>query len=167
MPSAPERGKRWDASLWRGDRAAGCPTGVVARLRLVVDFRSDRMESPEGKGIARRAWDGYTGAFEKVTSPVLGPLVRMYAAGSIVDLIGFWAVWHLEGGFEGLRRMGMSRASIYRRVKLFRIAFGAHPDEFVMPGIKLDHDDFRAGWAAIKEAKAKAQAEAEAAKSQS
>ena len=42
--------------------------------------------------------------------PVLRPLVRLYAAGSIVDLIGFWAVWHLEGGFEGLQRMGMSRA---------------------------------------------------------
>jgi hypothetical protein len=127
------------------------------------------MESPEGKGIARRAWDGYVGAVEKVSSPVLGPFVRMYAAGSMVDLIGFWAVWHLEGGFEGLQRMGMSRASIYRRVKLFRIAFGAHPDEFVMPGIKLDLEDFREGWAAIKEAKAaKAQAEAEAAaKSQS
>ena len=32
----------------------------------------------------------------------------------------------------------MSRASIYRRIKLFRIAFGAHPDEYEMPGITLD-----------------------------
>jgi hypothetical protein len=81
--------------------------------------------------------------------------VRMYAAGSITDLIGFWAVWHLEGGFEGLQALGMSRASIYRRIKLFRIAFGAHPDEFEMPGIKLDLKDFREGWAAIKKEKAK------------
>ena len=73
--------------------------------------------------------------------------MRKYAAGSIVDLIGFWAVWHLEGGFEGLQRMGMSRASIYRRIKLFRIAFGAHPDEFEMPGITLDLAAFREGWA--------------------
>ena len=105
------------------------------------------MESPEGRGIARRAWEGYTGAIGKVTTPALRPLVRMYAAGSIVDLVGFWAVWHLEGGFEGLQQMGMSRASIYRRVKLFRIAFGAHPDEFVMPGITLDLEAYRAGWA--------------------
>ena len=62
--------------------------------------------------------------------PALRPLVQKYAAGSMVDLVGFWAVWHLEGGFEGLLRMGMSRASVYRRVKLFRMAFGAHPDEF-------------------------------------
>ena len=44
--------------------------------------------------------------------------------------------------------MGMSRASIYRRIKLFRIAFGAHPDEFEMPGITLDLVAFRDGWAA-------------------
>lgn len=128
---------------------------VVARVRLVVDFRSERMESPEGRGIARRAWEAYAGAVNKVSLPVLTPLVRMYAAGSITDLIGFWAVWHLEGGFEGLQAMGMSRASIYRRIKLFRIAFGAHPDEFEMPGIKLDLDDFRDGWAAIKKEKEK------------
>lgn len=122
----------------------------------MTDFRSERMESPEGRGIARRAWDAYAGAVNKVSLPVLTPFVRMYAAGSITDLIGFWAVWHLEGGFEGLQAMGMSRASIYRRVKLFRIAFGAHPDEFEMPGIKLDLKDFREGWAAIKKEKAKA-----------
>jgi hypothetical protein len=134
-------------------------------VRLVVDFRSERMESPEGRGLARRAWDAYAGAVNKVTTPVLRPMVQMYAAGSVVDLIGFWSVWHLEGGFEGLQRMGMSRASIYRRVKLFRIAFGAHPDEFEMPGIKLDLIDFRDGWAKIaaeKRAKEKAEAKAKA-----
>ena len=145
------------------------PSGLVAKVRLVVDFRSERMESPEGRGIARRAWDAYARGVERVAAPVLRPalrpLVHMYAAGSIVDLVGFWAVWHLEGGFEGLQNLGMSRASIYRRIKLFRIAFGAHPDEFEMPGIKLDLVDFREGWAAIKEAKAKAKRGA--AKSQS
>src|SRR6478752_1097039 len=114
------------------------------------------MESPEGRGLARRAWEGYVGVVGKVASPALRPLVNMYAAGSIVDLVGFWAVWHLEGGYQGLRNLGMSRASIYRRIKLFRIAFGAHPDEFEMPGITLDLEDFRAGWAAIKKEKAKA-----------
>jgi hypothetical protein len=119
------------------------------------------MESPEGRGIARRAWEGYAGAVGKATKPVLRPvlrpLLRKYAAGSIVDLIGFWAMWHLEGGFEGLQKMGMSRASIYRRVKLFRVAFGAHPDEFVMPGVKVDLEDYRAGWEAWNEAKRQTQ----------
>jgi len=104
------------------------------------------MESPEGRGLARRAWEGYVGAVTRVAKPALRPLVQMYAAGSIVDLVGFWAVWHLEGGFEGLQNLGMSRASIYRRIKLFRIAFGAHPDEFEMPGITLDLVAFREGW---------------------
>ena len=131
-------------------------SGVVAKVRLVVDFRSDRMDSPEGRGNARRLWEGYVGAVGKVTTPAIRPLVRKYAAGSIVDLIGFWAVWHLEGGFEGLLRMGMSRASIYRKIKLFRIAFGAHPDEYEMPGISLDLVAFREGWAA-KQAVAKSQ----------
>ena len=148
-----------------GSGAGWTPAGVVARVRLVADFRSDRMESPEGRGKARRAWDSYANAVGKVTGPalkpVLGPFVRRYAAGSIVDLVGFWAVWHLEGGFEGLQRLGMSRASIYRRIKLFRVAFGAHPDEFEMPGITLDLVEFREGWEAKKAAKAAAKAKAE------
>jgi len=99
-----------------------------------------------------------------LSTPALKPLVHMYAAGSMVDLVGFWVVWHLEGGFEGLQRMGMSRASIYRRIKLFRVAFGAHPDEFEMPGITLDLVAFRDGWAVIaanKRAEEKAQAKSQ------
>jgi hypothetical protein len=123
----------------------------------MVDFRSDRMESPEGRGVARKAWEAYVGGVRKVTDPALRPLVMRYAAGSIVDLYGFWVVWHLEGGFEGLLAMGMSRASIYRRIKLFRIAFGAHPDEFVLPGISLDLAAHREGWARMKKAKTQSQ----------
>jgi hypothetical protein len=51
----------------------------------------------------------------------------------------------------------MSRASIYRRIKLFRIALGAHPDEFVLPGITLDLAAHREGWAQMKKAQAKSQ----------
>ena len=56
--------------------------------------------------------------------------------------------------------MGMSRqpASISAdRQAVPRIAFGAHPDEFVMPGIVLDLAAHREGWAAMKKAKAKSQ----------
>jgi len=103
------------------------------------DFRSDRMESPEGKGIARRAWDAYTAA----AKPVVEPFARKLAVKMAVDLFGFWLAWHLEGGFEGLRRLGMSRSSIYRRVKLFRMATGVHPDEFQMPGVTLDLEAYQ------------------------
>ena len=109
----------------------------------MVDFRSDRMESPEGKGIARRAWDAYAGAMRR--SPRVQAVSRKLAAPVAVDLAGFWLLWHLEGGFEGLRTLGMSRASIYRRVKLFRATLGVHPDEYEMPGVSLDLEAFHKG----------------------
>ena len=42
---------------------------------------------------------------------------------------GFWLLWHVEGGFEGLQRIGMSRSSIYRRISAFRKLMEVHPDE--------------------------------------
>jgi hypothetical protein len=96
------------------------------------------MESSEGKGIARRAWESY----EKRTRRVLTPLVRPVAVGQAVDLVGFWVLWHLHGGFEGLLRLGMTQSTIYRKIKRFRTAYGVHPDEFVMPGITLDREAY-------------------------
>jgi hypothetical protein len=102
------------------------------------DFRSERMESPEGRGIARRAWDAYATTVNRVAKPYAEPVARRVAAPMGVDLMGFWLTWHLEGGFEGLQRLGMSRSSIYRRIKAFRKYTGKHPDEFEMPGVQLD-----------------------------
>jgi hypothetical protein len=104
------------------------------------DFRSDRMDSPEGRGIARARWeaspDGRAG--KAGGDPALGRITRRLAAPTMLDLAGFWVMWHLRGGFEGLQAMGLSRSSIYRRVSSFRKATGMHPDEYVFPGIKLD-----------------------------
>jgi hypothetical protein len=102
------------------------------------DFRSERMESPEGRGRARRAWDAYAKRAVKIAGPPAAPIIRRVAAPMGVDLIGFWLTWHLEGGFEGMRRLGMSRASIYRRISRFRRTTGKHPDEFELPGVTLD-----------------------------
>lgn len=96
------------------------------------------MESPEGRGIARRAWDAYSKAVTKAATPYVEPFARKAAATVVTDLAGFWLLWHLEGGFEGLQQLGMSRSSIYRRVSAFRKVFGVHPDEYQMPGVKLD-----------------------------
>ena len=104
----------------------------------MADFRSERMPSPEGKGIARRAWDAYANAVPKASRPYVEPFARKAAVPVMMDLAGFWLLWHVEGGFEGLQRIGMSRSSIYRRVSLFRRIFGVHPDEYEMPGVKLD-----------------------------
>lgn len=110
------------------------------------DFRSQRMESPDGKGLARRAWDAYVATVAKtVASPPIQPAIQSYASSTAVDLFGFWLVWHLEGGFEGLRRSGMSRSAIYRRLRLFRKLFGVHPDEFQMPGVTIDLAAFQEG----------------------
>jgi hypothetical protein len=100
------------------------------------------MPSPEGKGLARRAWEAYSAQVERVAGPAIQPLARKAAQAVAVpvllDLMGFWLAWHLEGGFEGLQEMGMSRASIYRRVSLFRRTLGVHPDEYMPAGITLD-----------------------------
>jgi hypothetical protein len=104
----------------------------------VTDFRSARMESPEGRGIARRAWDAYVKAIDPVARPFARVLAEKMAPPVALDLAGFWLLWHAEGGFEGLRRMGMSRSSIYRRISLFRRIFGVHPDEYQMPGVELN-----------------------------
>jgi len=102
------------------------------------------MPSPEGKGIARKAWDRYVAQVERVAGPAIEPLARKAAVPVMLDLMGFWLAWHLEGGFEGLQRMGMSRASIYRRISLFRRTLGVHPDEYKLAGVKLDIKAYQA-----------------------
>ena len=101
------------------------------------------MPSPEGKGIARRAWDRYAQAVDKVARPAVEPFTRKAAVPVMMDLAGFWLLWHVEGGFDGLLRLGMSRASIYRRIKLFRALMGVHPDEYQMPGVTLNLTKFQ------------------------
>lgn len=103
------------------------------------------MDSPEGRGVARRAWDAYSSAVRKASRPAVEPLARKLAVPAAMDLTGFWLLWHLEGGFEGLRRIGMSRASIYRRIRLFRAAMGVHPDEYRMPGLTWDVEAYQSG----------------------
>lgn len=66
------------------------------------DFRSDPMDSPEGKGRARRAWDAYANAANRVAAPVMNPLAAGIARKQVIELVGFWVAWHLYGGFEGL-----------------------------------------------------------------
>ncbi len=116
---------------------------------MAKDFRSDRMETPEGKGNAQgrfaRAWDSYAKGVNKVAGPITNPLAKKVGAAASVDLIGFWLVWQAEGGYEGLRRLGMSRSSIYRRIGLFRKFMGIHPDEYEMPGVTVDVAAYLAG----------------------
>ncbi len=63
----------------------------------------------------------------------------------IEDQIGFWLMWQLEGGYEGLRRLGMSRSAIYRRVTAFRRRWGVQPDDFSLPGVTIDVEAYLRG----------------------
>jgi hypothetical protein len=73
-----------------------------------------------------------------ILSPVLAPADQALARQVVEDMIGFWVMWHLYGGFEGLQRFGMHKATIWRKISRFRKMTGSHPDEFVMPGVSID-----------------------------
>ena len=122
----------------------------------MADFRSERMPSPEGEGRAKSAledgWDAYRSANKALNKslfsvfPWLRQTLRGQSASIASDLFGFWLAWQLFGGFEGLQALGMSRTTLYRRISLFRSAFGVHPDVFEMPGVTVDVEAFLAGF---------------------
>ncbi len=107
------------------------------------------MDTAEGKGRARSAWEAYVGVIDKHVTPAVAPFVKPavepVARQVVEDLVGFWVLWHLYGGFEGLERFGMHPSTIWRKVARFRKVTGEHPDEFEMPGIQIDA---KAYWAA-------------------
>ena len=68
------------------------------------------MESPEGRGIALSAWEllgGPPAVPELRPRTPINPLVKRLGTSAVIDLIGFWVMWHLRGGFEGLRGIGI------------------------------------------------------------
>ena len=119
----------------------------------MADFRSERMPSPEGEGKAKGAlesgWDAFYATNKQVNKPLyaampwLKNLGRGYATSQVFDMFGFWLMWQLSGGFEGMQKgFGMSRSSLYRRIALFRAVFGEHPDVMEFPGITIDPVQF-------------------------
>jgi hypothetical protein len=114
------------------------------------------MPSPEGEGRARSAlesaWDSYYETNKTINKPLLSAfpgitkLLRGYINSTMFDLFGFWLLWRLAGGFEGLQQnLGMSRSSVYRRISQFRAAFGEHPDVYEFPGVTVDVEAFLRG----------------------
>jgi len=124
----------------------------------MADFRSERSASPEGEGRARNAleksWDSFYSANKGINKPLMSAfpevktLLRGWVNSTMIDLFGFWMMWQLLGGFEGLQKnLGMSRSGIYRRVSQFRAVFGEHPDVFEFPGVTIDVEAFLRGMA--------------------
>jgi hypothetical protein len=96
----------------------------------------------DGRGVAELGWRAAVEKLALKAAIPMEPLSRRVALGTVQDLIGFWALWQLEGGSAGLERLGMPRATIYRKVKLFRESFGAHPDVFNFPGLAADPERY-------------------------
>jgi hypothetical protein len=69
----------------------------------------------EGRGVAEVDWRAALEKLALKASIPVEPLVRRLALGTVQDLIGFWALWHLEGGSAGLERLGMPRSTIIAR----------------------------------------------------
>jgi hypothetical protein len=105
---------------------------------MPADFRSDPMATPEGAGKARKAWEAYSGLVNRHVTPFIKPAVDPVARSMVEDLIGFWVMWQLYGGFEGLEEFGMHKSTIWRKIARFRKMTGEHPDVFEMPGVTID-----------------------------
>ena len=117
------------------------------------------MDSREGEGRARRAWDEVPGTTKLDGPPLNVSVMSTVARGRVEEAFGFWLLWRIHGGFEGLERFGMHRATIFRKIGHFRQAFGEHPDTFELPGITVDLVAYRAGAADTEKRRADAVAE--------
>lgn len=122
------------------------------------DYRSEKMDSIEGLGRARKRWFGFMASIpsdaldatgwldaqraEWVSGLLSAEQHRELARGAkeSSELIGFWVMWHLAGGFDQLEAAGWHRATIFRKIKRFRDEFGQHPDAYEFPYLKIDFD---------------------------
>jgi len=123
-------------------------------VRTDPDFRSDKMDSLEGLGVARARWHDFHDSVpdelyaeiseiegNDVHPDELPDEVRDEIASAVIErseLLGFWLTWHLAGGFANLERGGWHRATIHRKIRRFRAEFDRHPDEFRLPWLRLD-----------------------------
>lgn len=108
-----------------------------------VDFRGQKMASREGGGWAKARHQAALELLERhgrIANPV-GSLPRMFTD-PLPGSLEFWLLWHLHGGFDGLVDLGMSEATIYRKIKAFREAYLVHPDEVKIPGVMVDVEAF-------------------------
>lgn len=97
------------------------------------------MRSREGAELAVRAWrDTVTPLADAALLPV-EPAARRVALETVQSLAGFWVMWHLEGGFEGLRRIGYSEATIRKRCDELGVT-AADMTALATTSVRLDYD---------------------------
>jgi hypothetical protein len=107
-----------------------------------VDYRSNRSPSVEGSGNAVRARDLQIVNRQFDGEQTVDPAEVLREAGLTDDLIGFWLMWHITGGFEAQLRLGQHPATVWRKIRRFRMVTGQHPDDFRLEGVTLDLDRF-------------------------
>ena len=131
---------------------------------MPIKSETHRPPSAEGDGVARArranfvdglpddlvdAFDLQVGRSNRVLRDLPADVQKQVSseAKEYSEMIGFWVVWHLAGGFSELERWGWHRATIYRKLKRFEKQFGSHPDKHDFEWITLDLD--KAWWADI------------------
>jgi hypothetical protein len=83
--------------------------------------------------------DAATSIANKIESlPIMGPGMKAAEREWVAGGLGFWLLWHLYGGAEGLTHYGFHATTIHRKVSRFKESFGVHPDEFTLPGVEID-----------------------------
>jgi len=119
------------------------------------DYRSDKMDSIEGIGRARGRWFEWLSELNDSEAEFLMKMPNImvftnYDAERVQkdepvdvkersELIGFWVMWHLAGGFRRLEQWGWHRSTIHRKIRRFRDAYGGiHPDEYRFKWIDLN-----------------------------
>jgi hypothetical protein len=107
-----------------------------------IDFRARRSSSPEGSGRAHRAVEDLHAERRRFHEPDIDVAITIASSGLDHELIGFWAMWHLVGGFDALVRFGMHPATVWRKVRRFRTVTGQHPDDCEFDGIEIDATGF-------------------------
>lgn len=69
--------------------------------------------------------------YEAVIRKVFGPVAGQIAGHTLQRLLGFWCVWHLMGGADGARVLGISDRQIQRTRREFVEAFGSDVADFL------------------------------------
>lgn len=67
----------------------------------------------------------------KAVDRALGSRLQGVASATVARLIGFWVLWHLTGGFDGLKAAGWPRSTIWRSRQDFVKVFGVEVEDFL------------------------------------
>lgn len=63
--------------------------------------------------------------------PGVSAISRGVARSSVQRLLGFWVMWHLYGGLQGILSHGvMAQSTAYRQVTEFRAVFGQEVEDW-------------------------------------